>query len=102
MSFEHLPKLQAGVAALWLGIAALNGGKAFEANSDAVKASAKAEVYEQVEHPSEAALLREVASDKQDDRNHDLLLIGLNLTVAGGFAAAASVGSASRRIRENA
>lgn len=104
MSLEriNLPKFQAGVAALWLGIAALNGGQAFEANNDAIRADAQAEVYEYVGQPDQATQLQAEADEKQDDRNHDLLLVGLNLTAAAGFAGAAALGRASRRIKENA
>jgi hypothetical protein len=93
----NAPKMNACVAALFLGSATLNGVSALEDNNDAIRADAQAEVYEMVEMPPKAQQMQVKAGKKEDDRSYNLLIVGLNLSAAACFAGSAAIGGVSRR-----
>jgi hypothetical protein len=93
-------KLNAVASALFLASAALNGSIALDAHSDANRASAQAEVYEQFEGNEPKVESLRLEADSADDKSDRYVLItGLNLAAGGLFAASAGIGSAARRRR---
>ena len=95
-------RLQEATAAIWLGIALVNGGTALHYDHEAGKAQVITQIYEVQGNQQQAELWNAYTDNQEQYRNINLGLIAIDLGLATffGVGAAASISAARRREQE--